>query len=286
MNPSSPDFPGLAQPMSPFGLLVEADGGARIDELPPQLLLREARRHRLLVLRGFKPFDGPDELEAYGRRMGQVPVYAFGPILDVVEHESPADGVFGSNWLPYHWDGMFMDRVPEFQFFQAVSAPEQDQGGRTLFCDTTLAIAGVPPEVRALWEATEVVYTINKAAHYGGTIRTPLVVPHPDHGFPTLRYHEPVPQDLPYPNPITLHYEGIPEDRVAEVERTVREALYDSRYCVAHDWRTGDYVLADNYTMLHAREAYTSLSGRHLRRVHVLGDPPLDNPALPRRAEG
>jgi L-tyrosine isonitrile desaturase/decarboxylase len=41
-------------------------------------------------------------------------------------------------------------------------------------------------------------------------------------------------------------------------------------------------VIADNYTLLHGRTAFTVKVPRHLRRVHVLGDPPLDNPALVR----
>ncbi|MGH3312603.1 MAG: hypothetical protein ACRDP3_18815 [Streptomyces sp.] len=39
-------------------------------------------------------------------------------------------------------------------------------------------------------------------------------------------------------------------------------------------------VIADNYTLLHGREAFTSRAPRHLRRVHVLGEPALENPAL------
>jgi alpha-ketoglutarate-dependent taurine dioxygenase len=210
-----------------------------------------------------------------------VPVWDFGPVLELVEHESPTDGVFGNNWLPFHWDGMFLARVPEFQVFQCISAPGTDHGGRTLFSDTTLALADASPQTLAAWAATTVVYTIEKAAHYGGQIRSPLVAPHPDDGFPTLRYHEPIPDGMPYPNPITLRYEGISADQVPDVERTVREALYDPRHCYAHDWRTGDFVIADNYTLLHGREAYTTHRNRHLRRVHVLGDPPLENPALP-----
>jgi hypothetical protein len=32
--------------------------------------------------------------------------------------------------------------------------------------------------------------------------------------------------------------------------------------------------------LLHGREPYASECGRHLRRVHVLGNPPLRNTAL------
>jgi hypothetical protein len=64
------------------------------------------------------------------------------------------------------------------------------------------------------------------------------------------------------------------------IEQTLRDALYDAQHCYAHAWQAGDLVVADNYTLLHGREPYARKCGRHLRRVHVLGDPPLMNPAL------
>ena len=62
--------------------------------------------------------------------------------------------------------------------------------------------------------------------------------------------------------------------------QTLRDALHDPHNCYAHFWQAGDVVVADNYTLLHGREAYAGGCGRHLRRVHVLGDPPLINTAL------
>lgn len=269
------------RPGEPFGLLVQATAAnARLDRLPADFLLDRARRHRLLVLRGFTPFTEPDELIEFGATLNEVAVWDFGAVLDLVEQVDPADGVFGSNWLPFHWDGMFFDRVPEFQVFHCVAAPGANQGGRTMFCDTSLALANATPAIRATWAETEVVYTISQVAHYGGGARSPLVVPHPDRGYPTMRYHEPVPVNLKYPNPITVRVADAPADKAAVIQRTVRDALYDPRNHYAHEWQTGDVVIADNYTLLHGREAFTTRASRHLRRVHVLGDPPLANPAL------
>lgn len=269
------------QPGTPFGLVVQAtEAGTPVDRLPPDFLLERARRHRLLVLRGFTPFSEPEELIEFGGTLNEVAVWNFGAVLDLVEQIDPDDGVFGNNWLPYHWDGMFFERVPEFQVFHCVAAPQAGQGGRTTFCDTSLALANAAPDVRATWERTEITYSIGKVAHYGGGARSPLVVPHPDRGYPTMRYHEPVPVDLEYPNPITVTVAGVSAGKAAEIQRSVRDALYDPANHYAHEWRTGDIVIADNYTMLHGREAFTARATRHLRRVHVLGDPPLSNPAL------
>jgi alpha-ketoglutarate-dependent taurine dioxygenase len=268
-------------PREPFGLVVQAKTkGTPVARVPTDFVLEKAREHRLLVLRDFTRFTSPDDLIAFGGTLGTVAEWDFGAVLDLVEQVDPADGVFGSNWLPYHWDGMFFEQVPEFQVFNCIAAPGENQGGRTVFCDTTLALSNVDPAVRAEWAKVEAAYSIGTVAHYGGGARSPLIVPHPDSGVPTLRYHEPVPTDMDYPNPITIRLEGVAEDRVAHIQQSLKDALYDRRNYQAHDWHEGDIVIADNYTMLHGREAFTSRASRHLRRLHVMGNPPLENPAL------
>ncbi|GGO88612.1 hypothetical protein GCM10012280_29850 [Wenjunlia tyrosinilytica] len=217
---------------------------------------------------------------SFASSLGEPLVWPFGPVLDLVEQEDPVDGVFDANWLPFHWDGMFVERIPEFQVFWCVDAPGQGQGGRTSFCDTTRALADADPATRALWERTTVSYRIEQVVHYGGAVVSPLVVPHPRRGFPVMRYQEPVPEGMRYVNPPSLEFTGVDEQEAEQVRRTLRESLYDPRHCLHHAWRTGDLVLTDNYTLLHGRESYVTRASRHLRRVHVLGDPPLANPAL------
>jgi alpha-ketoglutarate-dependent taurine dioxygenase len=73
---------------------------------------------------------------------------------------------------------------------------------------------------------------------------------------------------------------GIPPGQIPHFCHSLRKTLYNPHHLYAHAWQTGDVVIADNYTLLHGREAFTSGASRHLRRVHILGDPPLHNPAL------
>ena len=70
------------------------------------------------------------------------------------------------------------------------------------------------------------------------------------------------------------------DTEAASFHRELREALYAPECLYAHAWQAGDLVVADNYSLLHGREAFTSGAPRHLQRVHVLGDPPFDNPGL------
>ena len=267
--------------ISPYGVMVcPRRGSAAAAEVPVPLARELTREHHLLVLRGFDPLPGPDALAHYAASWGPVLSWPFGAVLELVEHPHPADHIFDHTAVTLHWDGMFTEQVPEFQIFHCVSALDEDDGGRTVFCDTTRVLASASPATRTLWEGLTLTYRVAHRSHYGGTATSPLVVEHPDRGFPTLRYLEPVADDTDYLNRPQVHYHDIPTERVAEIEQPLRAALYDPRHCYAHPWHAADVVIADNYTLLHGRGPYPSNSGRHLRRVHILGDPPLRNPAL------
>lgn len=283
MNPFHPHLPSEldVEVMSPYGVMIRPrTGSADTTELPVPVTRELAREHRLLVLRGFDPFSGPEELARYAASWGQVLTWSFGSVLELVEHERPVDHIFDNTTVTFHWDGMFVERVPEFQIFQCVSALDDEQGGRTLFCDTTRVLASTSPATRALWEGLTLTYRVAKESHYGGAATSPLVVEHPHFGFPTLRYLEPAPDSINYLNRPRVEFHDVPAECVTEIEQTLRNALHDPHYCYPHSWVTGDVVVADNYTLLHGRESYVSKCGRHLRRIHVLGDPPLMNPAL------
>ena len=66
----------------------------------------------------------------------------------------------------------------------------------------------------------------------------------------------------------------------ASVISDLRDALYAPSNFYAHEWQQGDVVVADNFSLLHGREGYETKASRHLRRVHVLSAPPLNNPRL------
>jgi alpha-ketoglutarate-dependent taurine dioxygenase len=117
---------------------------------------------------------------------------------------------------------------------------------------------------------------------YDSKAVSPVVTTHPDRGFPVIRYNEPVAPDAEFINHPDLEFTGLPEGQLAEFHATLTAALYAPRHLYAHEWQAGDLVVADNYTLLHGREAFTTRAPRHLQRVHVLGEPALDNPALVR----
>jgi L-tyrosine isonitrile desaturase/decarboxylase len=268
--------------LQPFGLLLEpARAGDDVRELHVEELRDLFRREHFLVLRGFRTFEGADEFSAYCERWGEISVWPFGKVLELVERNNPEDHIFDNNYVPLHWDGMYRPQVPEYQIFHCVKAPQAGQGGRTTFSNTVLALENASAEARALWEKATGVYQ-RKMEFYDSKTISPIVTQHPQRGFPVIRYNEPPLKGFGnFLNPPTLEFQGLSgAEEEAEFHRGLREALYDPRNFYAHEWQVGDIVINDNYTLLHGRESFETKAPRHLRRVHVLGNPPLNNPAL------
>lgn len=276
------------EPISPFGVMIRPADNVEVPDLPINELRDLAREHRVVVLRGSGRVLTWDELAAYGDRWGSIFQWNDKPIVEVEADDDPKDHVNSTTRVGFHWDSMYMPQVAEFQIFHSVRAVDAsaEQAGRTLFTDTTRVLQDASAESRAAWESLTLTYWTKRVKHYGGTHPTsPLVVPHPDRGFATMRYLEPV-RDEYYPNRPEVVFHDTSDERRAELEQELKDTLYDPRHCYAHAWQTGDILIADNYTLLHAREQFPGESNRLLRRVHILGDPPLDNPALPPAADG
>jgi alpha-ketoglutarate-dependent taurine dioxygenase len=265
--------------VDPFGAMFTAVGPRDdVRDLDVEILREHFEREHLIVLRGFRTFEGADDIATWCESWGQISVWPFGKVLELVERNNPEDHIFDNNYVPLHWDGMYRPQVPEYQVFHCVKAPQDGQGGRTTFANTMLALENASAETRNLWEKATGTYQ-RKMEFYDSTTVSPIVTQHPRRGFQVIRYNEPPSAGFGhFVNPPTLEFTGI--DDVAELHRTLRDALYDRRNFYAHTWQQGDIVIADNYSLLHGREAFETKAPRHLRRVHVLGNPPLDNPAL------
>ncbi|MEV6978439.1 TauD/TfdA family dioxygenase [Kitasatospora sp. NPDC093806] len=258
-------------PGRPFGALVEpADGETELGALDPAVVRDLVHEHKVVALRGFRPFAQKEELVDYAKRWGEVLSWNFGEVLDLEVHADPKDYVFTSGPVPYHWDGAFAATVPSHQVFQCVKAPDLSAGGRTVFCDTGLVLAALSEETRRIWETVKVTYRKEKTAHYGGHITADLVQSHPHTGEPVVRYAEPLDPEK-FVSPLFLDVDGLPEDLTAEAFfADIEERLYAPEVSYQHVWADGDYVITDNHALLHGRTAFTAGSARHLRRVHVI----------------
>ncbi len=197
-------------PQAPFGLLIEPARNAQpVQSLAIEALRELARRHGVLILRGFESgFTDPARLTRYGEEWGEIMMWPFGAVLDVKEHENATDHIFDSSYVPLHWDGMYKPTLPEFQLFHCVHAPAADEGGRTTFINTRQLLSELDGERLARWERVHITYRIKQVVHYGGQVRSPLLVPHPVSGETVLRYNEPPREGVRFLNQHALEIEG------------------------------------------------------------------------------
>jgi alpha-ketoglutarate-dependent taurine dioxygenase len=267
--------------MEPFGLLLEPQHrGEKLMDLDVLDLRRWVMRARLIVLRGFQTFDDADSFAAYCERWGEISIWPFGKVLELIEHDNPEDHIFDHSYVPLHWDGMYRPQVPELQIFHCVTAPLKDQGGRTTFSNTIMALEQASAKTRQLWSKVTGSYE-RKMEFYASKIISPVITRHPYLDFSVIRYNEPPAIEKGrFVNPPNLEFSGVSQPALNDFHRSLTDALYASTNYYAHEWQAGDIVIADNFSLLHGREAYTTKSPRHIQRVHILSHPPFNNPGL------
>jgi alpha-ketoglutarate-dependent taurine dioxygenase len=266
----------------PFGLTITpAFSGQSLSRLSIDELRELARQHHLVILRDFShDLHTPTALVHYARQWGEIQSGSYGDILEVREHRDAQDHVFDHHDMHLHWDGVFVPTVPEFQLFHCLQAPRPEAGGQTTFVNTRALIRQVSAQRLAQWQAIEVTYRIDKVAHYGGEVRSPLLVHDPrDHEW-VLRYCEPPVTNRQVLNRHSLEYHGIEASEISEFALDLHRRLCDPQFVYAHAWQPGDLLIADNFSLLHGRRAFTSQCTRHLQRVHLHGSPRCINRAL------
>ena len=154
-------------------------------------------------------------------------------------------------------------------------------GGRTTFSNTVLALEFASPKTRELWSRVTGTYQ-RKMEFYNSKTVSPIITQHPYKGYPVIRYNEPHDDEKHghFINHPDLEFSGIGKNKLKEFHESLQDALHSEQCFYAHEWETGDIVVSDNFTLLHGREAFTSRSPRHLRRIHVSSNPAFDNPGL------
>ncbi|MPY24082.1 TauD/TfdA family dioxygenase [Shewanella psychropiezotolerans] len=267
--------------LDPFGVMVEPIAQpASVQIIDIEALRALFKIHQLVLLRGFDSFATNDDLATYCEQWGDISIWPFGKVLELVQQDKPDDHIFDNNYMPMHWDGMYRPQVPEYQIFQCVSAPETGHGGRTTFSHTVLALEYASETEIALWEKITATYE-REMAFYNSRTTSLIITQHPYLNHAVIRYNEPhLEEKGVFINPSNMAFSGITETESQEFHASLRASLYDPRCFYAHEWQTGDLVISDNFNLLHGREAFTSNTPRHLRRVHINANPVFENPNL------
>jgi len=258
--------PWKVTPVTPFGATIQSQTpGESLIDIPVDVIKAWVDEHRMLILRGFAALEG-DAFPAYGATLGKVQEWSFGAVNELKVNPDSKNYLYTTSEVPFHWDGAFVGIIPHYIVFHCEAAPPPDSGGETLFTDAVALLEKAPAECKALWERTEITYSTEKLAHYGGSFTSPMIGKHQETGEEVLRYAEPV-EDL---NPVSLEIPNLTAEERAEFLTDLRTRLRDANLCYAHVWQDGDYLIADNHALLHGRNAFKHPETRHIRRVNVL----------------
>jgi alpha-ketoglutarate-dependent taurine dioxygenase len=267
--------------LKPFGVMIEAtDKNISSDLLNISFLKEYFYNQQLVLMRGFTTFKSANEFSSYCEKWGEISLWPFGKVLELIQHENPRDHIFDNSYVPLHWDGMYRPQIPEYQIFHCVKAPLCGQGGKTTFSNTIMALKHASNEAKQLWSKVTGIYERNMEFYNSKTI-SPIITKHPFRDFSVIRFNEPHSEDRGHlVNIPRINFTGLEEIEIDGFINGLKEALYHPKNFYSHEWQTGDVVITDNFSLLHGREKFETASARHIQRVQVLSDPPYNNPGF------
>lgn len=253
----------------PFGLQVDLDI-LTISEDKLIDLKHLLKKHKLIVIKG--KVQSKTSLIDFSKRWGEIVQWPFGEILELRYDPTAEDHIFDSSRMPMHWDGMYREHIPHLQIFHCIESEQAH--GRTIFTDTKKIIEDLTVETKNKWQKV-VGHYHRKALNYEGKTCQNLIEKHPLYDYEVLRYQELITEEN-FKNPATASFDNTYESFHSEI----LSMLYDSNNHYAHSWQKGDIVIADNFTLLHAREGYQKRTKRHIQRVQIHSEVPFKNLGL------
>ncbi|STX50383.1 pyoverdine biosynthesis protein PvcB [Legionella busanensis] len=251
-------------PFHPY--LIENRNQKSLADFNLNNLLEETRRHKIILLRGFEALTR-DELLNYCSSQAKLLHWDFGPVMEMQPDVNAKNYLFTHSDVPLHWDGAFYQE-PHFLFFHCLEAPKQNTGGETLFVNTETVWNDASDEQKQAWLNYELTFSTEKLAHYGGHIKRKLIAKHPDTAKTIMRFAEPVGED--YLNPVEVNVINKSKNESLSILQSISHLMRNPQYCYQHQWQTGDYLIADNFSLLHGRNAFSEVTPRHLRRIQIL----------------
>lgn len=258
-------------PLQPFGVLVYAGGpGLTLLDVPPGLITELLERHKLLVFRGYGLL-ADDDYVAFAEQFGSLLQWEFGKILELKIQPKPANHIFSSGRVELHWDGAFVEHKPHYNVFQCLRGCPAEAGGQTLFVDTAKVLAGAATAELVNWRTISIEYVTEKKAHYGGSIRSPLIARNPYNGNEVIRYIEAFNEDYANINPMQVSVDNYSSEMSDQFLRGFTARLYRDDVMYRHSWESGDFLIADNASLLHGRSRFNTADvTRHIKRINIL----------------
>lgn len=242
--------------LRPFGTQVSEISEIKTElQRSPLVLLRNLNLRRDDLLQVAASFS--DEAGPLDKKLLH---WEFGPMMEMKFDPEAKNYLFSQEPVPFHWDGAF-HREPRFLVFYCVESA--GDGGATLFAETEKIWQSFSPEEQKDLLQLRLRYTTEKKAHYGGDFEQALVRNHPWRNQTILRFAEEVETRL---NPVQRTVSGGDRNWM----EILKQKAYDPQFCYRHPWRTGDLLVADNFTLIHGREGLRENLSRSFQRIQVL----------------
>lgn len=204
-----------------------------------------------MMIRGDAPHE--ENLLTIARYFGEPMVHdgkRSSEIFDKKEAGSSIADTRGA--VPWHTERIYTPYPPAGIVLGCEEPPAT--GGRTLLLEGELAANTLLKEYRRLHE---VVFRYTKGIQRG---TWPLILHDPVGGNHILSYRQGDHQHIELVN-------GPPGVGKEDILELIDDVLGSLQPTYAHEWQKNDILVIDNYSMLHAREAYTG--DRKLRRVFI-----------------
>lgn len=254
-------------PLHPFGVkIISHDTNLCASSLEASMLKALLAHNHLVLLKNFSS-PSAETLTTFSKNIGEILAWEFGHIMEMKPDKKAKNYLFTHNRVPFHWDGAF-HKEPSFLVFHCISAPEEEAGGETIFSNTECILDNLSREERDYLASVEMTYETEKLAHYGGKISVPLIQKHPKTKRDILRFAEPVPTD--FLNPVSVSVNHASEENTQAIIQLLTTHCYDEKNTYTHQWQENDLLIVDNFSLLHARNAFSKQSDRHLRRIQIL----------------
>lgn len=258
-----------------LGVRVEAGDVTKLSDAEISELTELWREHHVLLFRG-QSLDANDQKDFVAK---------FGPVgeLGNVDKSSPDaerhvmmianrkyDGIEGS--LPdgemwFHFDQAYLEVPIVGGFLYGIEVPSS--GGYTLFSSAASLYEQLPQATkdRLLGLEAENVYDFRATTAVLGdgeevtSFTHPVVIEHPVTGRPTLFVSK----------LMTRRILGIPEEESRAILDDIFARIENQEARYEHHWQSGDLVVWDNRSVLHARTDFDPAEARILRRLSVAG---------------
>ncbi|KIK57024.1 hypothetical protein GYMLUDRAFT_247295 [Collybiopsis luxurians FD-317 M1] len=267
----------------PYGLTIScpATAGLSFNDLPMDKLRKLTAMHSCLLLRGFSQVDRDDMIKKT-EELGPILRWpAYGAIFELKENPDwDVNSSLTCEAMPMHYDGVFKTKTdehgqitndpPQFQIFQCIRAPGNEEGGQTILTKTAdiLRYGVTPSQHQLLSSKTWTVFTPQNTVFGGDHLKLPLVTQNELTGNNILRWHDPWPQWVTKFKGTNVGISDCTPEEEATIIELLSQLLYDRRFCLIHTWQTGDFLIADNIELLHTRTAFVP-SPRELWRIHA-----------------